>query len=50
MEGDGLTDEHLRFITSADYNADTVPDVIVGSYLAGDTNEGATYFISGVGF
>lgn len=50
MEGDGLTDEHLRFITSADYNADTVPDVIVGSYLAGDTHEGATYFISGVGF
>ena len=50
LEGDGRTDDAFHFITSADYNADTVPDVIVGSYLGGTNYEGATYFVSGVGF
>ena len=50
LEGDGRTDAVARFITSADYNADTVPDIIVGSPSGGTDDEGAAYFVSGVGF
>ncbi len=50
LEGDGRTDVPFRFITSTDYNADSVPDIIVGSPSGGTEDEGIVYFVSGVGF
>ncbi len=50
LNGDGRTDDAFRFITSTDYNADTVPDIIVGSSSGGTSREGIAYFVSGIGF
>ncbi|HCH66636.1 MAG TPA: hypothetical protein DFR83_27770 [Deltaproteobacteria bacterium] len=50
MNGDGRTDAVFRFITSTDYDDDTVPDIIVGSPSGGTDDEGMVYFVSGVGF
>ena len=50
LDADGRTDAVLRFITSADYDGDTVPDIIVGSPSGGTDDEGMVYFVSGVGF
>jgi hypothetical protein len=50
MDADGRTDVVLRFITSTDYDGDTVPDIIVGSPSGGTDHEGMVYFVSGVGF
>ena len=50
LNGDGRTDDVFRFIASADYNGDTVPDVVIGSPSGGTSEEGIAYFVSGVGF